>query len=621
MTKLKQILTEPSVFYESLFALIGAILIATAFFIQIWVEDTGLVVRILFALSFLIGGYYKAHEGVTETIKNKVLNVEILMILAALGAFSTNNFSEGAILILIFSVSGALETYTTAKSEKALTSLLNLAPDEATLWQDGKASTVAVASLQVGDVVIVKVGEQVPVDGTIIKGSTSLNEANITGESVPVEKALNDAVFASTLNEQSVIHVRTDKDPKDSTVQKIIDFVQTAQDDQPKSQTVIDRVEGIYVYVVTALAIVFMVVPPLFNWLSWSDAFYRGIIVLVVGSPCALVASISPAILSTLSKASRQKILIKGGSKIEGINKVNVVLFDKTGTLTYGVPEVQSRYFENPEDEKTYEPIVKAMESDSTHPLAKAIVKSIKVPKNESVDSHEIPGQGLEATWHNHTIQVGRFEGQESSIMEEKIAASMAQGESIVRIYEAGKVIGYYGCADQIRDDAKSLIETLNRRGIITVMVTGDHETTAEVIGKQIGIDHIHSDCYPEDKVAFVKEYKAKHGTVMMLGDGINDAPALTLADVSVAMGSGTDVSLETSDIVLISNDLCAIKETFDIAKKTNRIILQNVVFSITVILFLLTVNTFGLILLPIGVVFHEGSTILVILNSLRLIL
>lgn len=621
MTKLKQILTEPSVFYESLFALIGALLIGSAFIVQIWVEDNALVVRILFALSFIIGGYYKAHEGVTETLKNKVLNVEVLMILAALGAFATNNFSEGAILILIFSVSGALETYTTAKSEKALTSLLNLAPNEATLWQDGNESVVAVDTLKVGDVVIVKVGEQVPVDGTIIKGSTSLNEANITGESIPVEKTEQDAVFASTLNEQSVIHVRTDKDPKESMVQKIIDFVQTAQDDQPQSQTVIDRVEGIYVYVVIALAIAFMVIPPLFNWLSWSDAFYRGIIVLVVGSPCALVASISPAILSTLSKASRQKILIKGGSKIEGINTVKVVLFDKTGTLTYGIPEVQSRFFESADDEALLAPIIKAMESDSTHPLAKAIVKFIKAPKDEMVSSTEIPGQGLEATFQNQTIQVGRFDGEESQAMHEKIQTSMAQGESIVRIYKNGHVVGFYGCADQIRDDAKTLIQTLNRRGIITVMVTGDHATTAEVIGKQIGIDHIHSECYPEDKVKYVKEYKEKYGPLMMLGDGINDAPALALSDVSIAMGSGTDVSLETSDIVLISNDLCAIKETFDIAKKTQNIITQNIVFSITVILFLLTVNTFGLILLPIGVIFHEGSTILVILNSLRLIL
>ncbi len=620
MQKIKQILTEPSVFYESLFALIGAILIASAFIVQIWVEETSLLVRGLFAASFIIGGYYKAHEGITETIKNKVLNVEILMIMAALGAFATNNFSEGAILILIFSVSGALETYTTAKSEKALTSLLNLAPEEATLYENGTESVVAVASLNVGDVVVVKVGEQVPVDGTIIKGHTSLNESTITGESIPVEKQENDAVFASTLNEQSVIHVRTDKDPKESTVQKIIDFVKTAQDDQPKTQTVIDRVEGIYVYVVIAMAIAFMLIPPLFNWLTWGDAFYRGIIVLVVGSPCALVASISPAILSTLSKASRSKILIKGGSKIENINQVKVVLFDKTGTLTYGVPKVQTQYFEEGVDSEALEPVIKAMESASTHPLAKAIVDAIDGKADASVETSEIPGQGLEATVNGTHIQVGRFDGEESSTLQAKMKESMAQGESIVRIYQDGHVVGFYGCADQVREDAKSLIETLNRRGVITVMVTGDHETTANVIGQKIGIDHIHSECYPEDKVAFVKHYKETYGSIMMLGDGINDAPALALADVSVAMGSGTDVSLETSDIVLISNDLCAIKETFDMAKKTQNIIAQNIVFSIAVIAFLLTVNTFGLILLPIGVVFHEGSTILVILNSLRLI-
>ncbi len=620
MQKIKHILTEPSVFYESLFALIGALLIATAFTIQVWVGEESLSVPILFGLSFVIGGYFKAHEGVTETIKNKVLNVEILMILAALGAFATNNYSEGAILILIFSVSGALETYTTAKSEKALTALLNLAPDEATLLEDGKESVVAVSTLKVGDIVIVKVGEQVPVDGTITSGQTTLNEANITGESVPVEKANGDSVFASTLNEQSVIQVRTDKDPKESTVQKIIDFVKTAQDDQPKSQTVIDRVEGTYVYVVIAMAIAFMLIPPLVGWLSWGDAFYRGIIVLVVGSPCALVASISPAILSTLSKASRQKILIKGGSKLEGINQTKVVLFDKTGTLTYGVPSVQTTYFVDGAEPDTLFPAVKAMEAASTHPLAKAIVKHLKDVDDISLNSSEISGRGLEASYQGSTIQVGRFDGEESAELKAHIETSMGRGESIVRIYADGKVVGYFGCADKVREDAKSLIDTLRERGIVTVMVTGDHTKTAEVIGQEIGIDYIHSECYPDDKVEHVKAYKDQYGSIMMLGDGINDAPALSLADVSIAMGSGTDVSLETSDIVLISNDLCAIKDTFDIAKKTQRIITQNIVFSIAVIALLMTVNVFGLILLPLGVIFHEGSTILVILNSLRLI-
>lgn len=620
MHKIKRTLTEPSVVYESVFAVMGAVLIAAAFFIQIWLEDTSWVVRTVFALSFIVGGYFKAYEGISKTIKNKVLNVEILMILAALGAFSTGNFSEGAILILIFSMSGALETFTTAKSEKALTALLNLAPMEATLLKDGQETIVSVSALKVGDVVSVKVGEAIPVDGIIVQGITSINEASITGESIPVEKKEADVVFASTLNEQSVIHVRTEKDPSESTVQKIIDFVRTAQEDQPKSQTVVDTVESTYVYVVIAMAITFMVVPPLFNWLTWGDAFYRGIIVLVVGSPCALVASISPAILSSLSKASRKKILIKGGSRLEGLNKTKVVLFDKTGTLTYGVPTVQTVYFNQDITPENILPIVKAMEADSTHPLAKAIVKYLEDVPSKNMRSKEIPGRGLEATFDGRLYQVGRFEGTESSLLKKAVTHSMTYGESIVKIYQDHTVVGFFGCADSVRDEAQELIQALKDRGIKTVMITGDHPVTADVIAASIGIEYVHSECFPEDKVTFVKEYKAKYGHVMMLGDGINDAPALSLADVAISMGSGTDVSLETSDIVLINNDLTSIIDTLDISKKTQRIIWQNVVFSIGVILFLLSVNVFGLIVLPLGVIFHEGSTILVILNSLRLI-
>lgn len=617
--KIKKILTESSVLYESLFALIGAILIAIAYLLQLWFLEDDLVVRILFAASFVIGGYFKAFEGISETIENKVLNVEILMILAALGAFFTGSFSEGAILILIFSISGALETYTTSKSEKELKALLNLAPNTATLVENGTEHKVAVSTLKKGDIVSVKVGEKIPVDGTIVKGLTAIDESSITGESLPVNKKINDAVFASTINQEGLIHVRCDTNPKDSRVQKIIDFVKEAQADQPKSQTRVDKIESIYVYVVIALAVLFMVVPPLFNWLSAEEAFYRGIVVLVVGSPCALVASISPAILSSLSNASSKKILIKGGGLLESLSDVKVVLFDKTGTLTKGKPEVKSVSFIENANLETIIPIIVALEKDSTHPLASAIVKHFKDVKKIDITSKEKPGQGLETTYENDIYKIGRFEGTDPKTLKKALDKSMHDGESIVRIYKNNEVIGFIGCADVIRDDAKNLVSYLNENGFKTVMITGDQEKTAQVIAKEIGINTVHSECYPEDKVTFVKAYQ-KEGHVMMIGDGINDAPALSLSEVAVSMGSGTDVSLETSDLVLIDNNLCNIKTSFEISRKTKRVITQNVIFSISVIITLLVVNTFGLILLPIGVIFHEGSTIMVILNSLRLI-
>lgn len=620
MMKLKNILTGSSVIYESLFALIGAFLIGLAFLLQIWfLEEDDYIIRLLFALSFLIGGYFKAYEGITETIENKVLNVEILMILAALGAFITDNFSEGAILILIFSISGALETYTSSKSEKELKALLNLAPDTATLIEDGVEHEVSVSTLKKGDVVIVKVGDKIPVDGIILKGMTAIDESTMTGESLPVNKAMGDSVFASTLNQEGVIHVKCDTNPKESRVQKIIDFVKEAQTDQPKSQTRVDKIESIYVYVVIALSIAFMLIPPVFNWLSREEAFYRGIVVLVVGSPCALVASISPSILSSLSNASSKKILIKGGSLLETLTEIKVVLFDKTGTLTQGKPAVKHVEFIKGINLDQVIPIIVALEKDSTHPLATAIVDYFKEITPLEIVSKEIPGRGLETRYENDTYQIGRFEGDDPKGLLNALETSMEDGQSIVRIYKNQHVIGFIGCADVIRDDAKSLIQSLKEKGLKTVMITGDQEKTAQAIAQDVGIDIVHSECYPEDKVEFVKKYQ-QEGAVMMIGDGINDAPALSLADAAVSMGSGTDVSLETSDIVLIDNNLCNIKTSFDIAKKTQSIISQNVVFSISVILMLLLVNTFGWILLPIGVIFHEGSTIMVILNSLRLI-
>ena len=610
-----------TVFLQTSFAITGALLILIAYLFTWWLPENTLLGPLFFGLSFLVGGYFKAAEGLKKTIETRVLNVEMLMIFAAVGAFVTQNFSEGAILILIFSVSGALESYTLQKSEKELKALLTLAPDQATLMNDGVESTVSVSSLKPGDVVMVRVGEKIPVDGRIIKGHTSINESTITGESMPVEKKEGQTVFAATLNESSVIYVETEKDPSESTVQKIIDFVKSAQEDAPKSQNTIQNIERIYVYVVILMALSFMLIPASFNWLTWEEAFYRGIIVLVVGSPCALVASISPAILASLSKASRHKVLIKGGSKLEKLTQIKVVLFDKTGTLTVGQPTVQTIYFEDPLQENTLAPIIKTMESTSTHPLAKAIVQTLSDVPTVDLSAQEIPGQGLRATYQNQSIQVGRFEGTESNIVKETIDASMARGESIVRIYLDQKVVGFYGCADPLRPGAKALIQTLQEKGLKTVLVTGDNEMTAQVIGQSIGIDAIHSGCFPEDKVKIVKKYQAEEGPVLMLGDGINDAPALSLADVSVAMGSGTDVSLETSDIVLINNQLHTLEDTLKLAKKTRRIIIQNVTLSIAVIVFLMTINVFGWILLPLAVVFHEGSTILVILNSLRLII
>ena len=601
---------------ETLFVIISILLIGSAFVLQRFETIDEIYASGLFGLSFLIGGFFKAKEGVLDTIKDKSLNVEILMILAALGAFVVGEFQEGAILILIFSVSGVLESYTTARSEKELTSLLKLAPDMAIRLVDGVEVEVEVSSIQVGDQVIVKVGQLIPVDGTIVTGQTSIDESTITGEFVPVSKRVSQSVYAGSINLESAIVVKCTVDPKQSVVQKIIDFVAQAQASETTSQTLIGRIEKIYVYVVIALAITFMVVPPLFGWLSASEAFYRGIIVLVVGSPCALVASITPAMLAALSNGAKQRILIKGGQPLEQLLSIQAVVFDKTGTITDGTPKLMQMSPFSEEDKV----VIASMEARSNHPLAKAIVTAMSEVTPVVLEASELSGQGMSGEHQSMEYHIGRFDYPIPASLKEAIQAQEALGYTVVTVFKQRVGIGYLSLQDQVRKGVAQTMDALHAKGIRTIMLTGDNAPTAKAIADRAHIQEVEAGLFPEDKVTFIKAYQARYGAVMMVGDGINDAPALATADVSVAMGSATDVSLETSDIVLMNNQLDSILKLFRLSKRTRRVTLQNVIFSVSVIAVLMVSNVFGLIELPAGVVAHETSTILVILNSLRLL-
>ena len=574
---------------------------------------------VLFGLSFVFGGFYKAKEGVIKTIQNKALNVEFLMIIAALGAFILKNYAEGAILIFIFALSGLLEDYATAKSEKAFTSLLSLAPEEAVLDFNGTEKVVKVSELNIGDVVIIKVGSSIPADGTIVFGSTAINESMITGEFVPVYKKVGDSVFSGTLNEAALIKVKVTKDMKDSMVQKIIDFVETAHQNKTESESFIEQFERWYVYVVIALSLVTMFLPPVFGWWTRDEAFYRGIVVLVVGSPCALVASVSPAVLSSLSNASRKGILIKGGKHLETLSKIDAVLLDKTGTITEGKPEVKEIYC-SVENHADLCKVIYALEKQSTHPLAKAVVNYLENTDEIHIESRETPGKGIEGTYEGHLYQVGRFDVVISNELKLRIDEAHKAGFTTVWISKDGNLIGYIALMDQIRPRVKEAISSLKALNIRPILMTGDNRYTAGSIAKEAGISYVLSELLPEDKLKHVESLKKSGSTVMMVGDGINDAPALASADVGVAMGSGTDVSLETADIVFMNNNIENIVKSVYLAKEMKKIALQNIVFSITVITLLLLSNVLGIVLLPLGVIFHEGSTILVILNSLRLL-
>ncbi|KGP91015.1 ATPase [Pontibacillus chungwhensis BH030062] len=609
---------------ELIAAIISGMIILSAWLTEGILSDPATVG--LYISAFIIGGFAKAKEGVQETIEDKDLNVEMLMIFAAIGSASIGYWTEGAILIFIFAMSGALETYTMNKSQREISSLMDLQPEEALRVHNGNTELVHVSELTIGDHILVKAGERVPSDGEIVKGNTSLDEAAITGESVPVSKEIGAEVFAGTVNINGSITVKITKRSNETLFQKIIQLVQSAQSEKSPSQLFIERFEGTYVKVVLIAVALMMFIPHYaFGW-SWQDTIYRAMILLVVASPCALVASIMPATLSAISNGARNGILFKGGVHLENLSHLQAIAFDKTGTLTNGKPVVTDAYFRS-EDENLLE-IFTSIERESNHPLAQAIVKyGEENNATEHLDvfnMQDVSGNGVTASVYDKEWKIGKaaFVGEEEAFhFQNGIAEKLAnEGKTLTFIADENGIAGLIALKDTIRKDTKRAIQTLRRNGIYTVMLTGDHETTAKAIAKECGIDNYVAECLPEDKVEQVKLLRQSFDNVAMVGDGINDAPALATANVGIAMGEGTDVALETADVVLMKNDLPKISNALSLSTKMNRIVKQNVIFSILVIMLLIISNFLQFLNLPLGVVGHEGSTILVILNGLRLL-
>jgi len=609
---------------EAIAVVIATLLIIVGFIFENYVVVSEPTLLITYGVAFFIGGFSKAKEGIEATLENKSLNVEILMILAAIGAFIVGEYFEGSVLIFIFALSGVLESYATAQSEKNLTALLSLAPKTANKKVGDDIIEVPIEDIMIGDIVIVRVGEQIPVDGNVLSGHSSLDQAALTGESIPRSVFKGDDVYAGTINLEAQLTIETTVDPKASVMQKMVDLVANAQEQQSPKQTTIDKIETWYVYIVILLAALFMFIPPLFPtghafYLNARDAFYRGTIVLVVGSPCALVASVSPAMLASLSNAAKRHILIKGGHHLETLDTIDLVIFDKTGTITSGKPKVQNVVLSKDVDLYPLTSIIVNMEKQSTHPLAHAIIEHFFISSHMEIETNEVPGRGIEATYDGHLYQIGRFETEVEKELQSASIKLQEQGQTIVWMHRDGKQIAFISIKDTIRDEAVQMIDYLNQCGIETMMLTGDQKETAHNIANTVGIKRYIANCFPEDKLNIIKTNQ-KHKQVLMVGDGLNDAPALTAADLGIAMGTGTDVSLETADMIIMNDDLSSLPHLFKLSKKMKSIIYQNIIFAITVILLLLISNVFGLIKLPLGVIGHEGSTIIVILNSLRLL-
>ncbi|AXI08389.1 heavy metal translocating P-type ATPase [Oceanobacillus zhaokaii] len=612
---------------ELIAALLSGLLVLVTWLLSDYLTTTAWI--ILHLLAFTIGGYAKAKEGITETIRTRKLNVEMLMIFAAIGSVAIGYWTEGAILIFIFALSGALETYTMNRSNKAISALMELQPEIALLLKDGQEIRTPVSELKIEDQIIIRAGERIPADGIIIKGSTAIDESAINGESMPINKYNRHEVYAGTVALDGTIIVKITTKPNETLFQKIIQLVQTAQDEKSPSQLFIEKFESTYVNIVLITVAVMMFLPYLaFGW-TMSESIYRAMVLLVVASPCALVASITPATLSAISNSAKNGILFKGGVHVENLSHIKAIALDKTGTLTNGKPEVTAAYFDANQNADEILNIIGAIEMESTHPLAQAIANYCtanlsKFRNIDVIDMKNVSGNGVTAIVENKRWMIGKaeFVGKESAkLFQNGIGTSLAaEGNTIVFAKVEDTIVAVFALKDTIRQTTKDAISKLQKHGIHTVMLTGDNELTAKAVAEEAGLDQYIANCLPQEKVDHVKNLRSKYKNIAMVGDGINDAPALASANVGIAMGEGTDVALETADVVLIKNNLAKITDAITLSSRMNRIIKQNVIFSLSVIFVLILTNYFQVLDLPLGVIGHEGSTILVILNGLRLL-
>lgn len=612
---------------ELIAALTSGVIILITWLLQNNISEPAWV--ILHLVAFAIGGFAKAKEGITETIKTKKLNVEFLMILAAIGSAAIGYWTEGAILIFIFALSGALETYTLNKSNKAISSLMEMQPEEALLLYDGEEKIVPVKKLKIGDQILVKAGERIPIDGIVIKGHSAVDESAITGESIPINKTQKHEVLSGTVALDGTLVIQTTTKPDETLFQKIIQLVQTAQEEKSPSQLFIEKFENIYVYGVLLLVSFMMFLPYLlFNW-TLTESIYRAMVLLVVASPCALVASISPATLSAISNAAKNGVLVKGGVNLENLSSITAVAFDKTGTLTNGKPSVTNAFFSNDMDANYIMQAVRSIEKESIHPLAQAITAYCK--KNtlnfnyiEIENMRDHSGEGVSAVLNGIEWRIGKadFVGSEQAknFSNQALAKLAADGKTVTFAKAGENIAALFALKDTIRDSTKEAIVLLKEKNIEPIMLTGDNPLTAQTVAEEIGIKQYVGNCLPEDKVKHIKNLRKKDNRVAMVGDGINDAPALASANVGVAIGEGTDIALETADVILMRNDINKLIDSIKLSQRMNRIVKQNIFFSLAVIIILIISNYFQMIDLPLGVIGHEGSTILVILNGLRLL-
>ena len=576
-------------------------------------------------LAYVAGGFYGAKSAAESLIAGKI-DVDLLMVLAAIGAAFIGQWQEGATLLFLFSLSNVLQNYAIGRSRRAIRSLFAHYPTVAKVKRGGQVLQVEISAIRLGDIVLIEPGERIPIDGEVLAGNSAVDESPITGESIPVDKTPGDAVFAGTLNKQGILDVRALRSAENTTLSRIIKLVEEAQESQAPTQRFLDRFEQTYAKLIIFGVLLFIFLPPALGLSDFQENFYRAMVLMTVASPCALVISVPSAFISAIAAAARSGILFKGGGGLEQLAGIKAVAFDKTGTLTRGQPRVTDVVAAAPFSQADVVRTAASVEARSEHPLAKAVVErarreSLDLERPE--DFEAIPGQGVRARLGPRRIRVGRASGlQVHSTMPESLEAQQAEleegGKTVVAVLRDEEWLGLIALEDESRAEASELVDQLRRGGIAVAMLTGDNERVARSIAGQIGIDQVYAELLPDEKARIVGQLQREYGPVAMVGDGINDAPALAVADIGIAMGgAGTDVALETSDVVLMGDKLERLVDALRLSRRARRVVWQNIAFSLAVIALLIFAVFAVELPLPLGVLGHEGSTVIVVLNGL----
>jgi Cd2+/Zn2+-exporting ATPase len=607
-----------------------------------WLDGPPLLMWAAYGVAYVLGGWYGL-KGAIQTLRHRAVDIDLLMIVAALGALSIGAPFEGAMLLFLFSLSNTLQHYAIGRSRRAIKSLVEMRPDEAQILRDGEEVTVPIEEVAVGDVFVVRPGDKIPLDGVVASGEGTVDQASLTGESVPVPKEPGDEVFGGTINESGSLEIEVTRQAHESAISRLIHMVERAQSEKAPTQRLIDRLEQPYVLGVFALTIAAIAIPVGLGS-EFTATFYRAMTLMVAASPCAVIISTPAAVLSAIASGGRQGVLFKGGEHVETAARIDAVAFDKTGTLTQGDTQLTDVFVRDGTGDETLTEaellsIAAAVQARSEHHLARATVrgaksKSLNVPDAERFQS--VAGKGVKADVDGRPIHIGNRSYFQTVLGDTEIDGLEGGLDRLETLEEEGKtsvlvaresgggvsILGWLAFTDTVRPDAAEMIDDLRELGVEhIVMLTGDNERVAQRIADEVGIDEVQAELLPEEKVATIEDLVGRHEYVAMVGDGVNDAPALATATLGIAMGgAGTDVALDTADVVLMGDDLSKIPYVLGLGRRTRRTLTINLAIAFGAIALMVGTILLRGIPLPLAVVGHEGSTVIVSLNGLRLL-